>query len=114
MSDCVFCKIAAGDIPTDKVHEDDDLIACRDVNPQAPVHLLVIPRRHIASLNDVSPGDGELLGKVLLLAKEVAAKEGIDQQGYRVVNNCGPGGGQEVFHIHFHILGGRAMRWPPG
>ncbi len=112
-SDCLFCKIVEGQIPADKVHEDDDVIAFRDINPQAPVHLLVVPRRHIASLNDASSEDQALLGRILLAARNLAQKEGVGS-GDRVVNNCGESAGQSVFHVHFHVLGGRALTWPPG
>ena len=113
MSDCVFCKIASGEIPATIVHDDDDVVAFRDLNPQAPVHLLIIPRRHIASLNEATEDHRDLLGRLLLVAKELAAKEEIDG-GYRLINNCGAPAGQSVFHIHVHLLGGRAMGWPPG
>ena len=113
MSDCLFCKIVAGDIPSDKLYEDDDLIAFRDINPQAPLHVLVVPRRHIASLDDAGPDDRELLGKTLLVARRLAEEHGV-AGGYRVVNNCGASAGQSVFHIHFHLLGGRSLGWPPG
>ena len=113
MKDCIFCKIVAGEISSKIVHQDDEVVAFRDVNPQAPVHLLVVPRRHVASLNDARSDDSALLGKVLLVAKDLAVREGVGQ-GYRVVNNCGSSAGQSVFHLHFHLLGGRAMGWPPG
>jgi histidine triad (HIT) family protein len=113
MSDCLFCKIAAGEIPAKMAYEDDDLIAFHDISPQAPVHLLVVPRRHIASLDEAGEGDGALLGKILLTSRRLARELKIES-GYRVVNNCGAPAGQSVFHIHFHILGGRAMGWPPG
>jgi histidine triad (HIT) family protein len=113
MSDCLFCKIVAGDIPSTKVYEDDVVVAFEDVNPQAPVHLLVVPRRHVASLDAASRDDEALLGRVLLVAREIARERGIES-GYRVVNNCGSSAGQSVFHIHFHVLGGRPMGWPPG
>ena len=113
MSDCLFCKIAAGEIPSDRVYEDDDVIAFRDISPQAPVHVLVVPRRHLASLDEAAEADGELLGRILLVIQRLARKLGVDT-GYRVVNNCGASAGQSVFHIHFHLLGGRPMGWPPG
>jgi histidine triad (HIT) family protein len=113
MSDCLFCKIVAGDIPSNKVHEDEDLIAFRDINPQAPVHLLVVPKRHIAGLDDAGDEHAALLGRILTTMKRLAADQGIEG-AYRVVNNCGERAGQSVFHIHFHLLGGRAMGWPPG
>ncbi len=114
MTDCIFCKIAAGEIPATKVLETDDVVVFRDLNPQAPTHLLAIPRRHIATINDLQDDDAELIGKLYLAAKQVAADEGIADSGYRTVMNCGEGAGQTVFHIHLHILGGRPMAWPPG
>ena len=114
MSGCPFCKIVSGDIPSTKVHEDEEMIAFRDINPQAPVHILIVPRRHIASLGAAAEDDQALLGRLLLRARELAASEGLAEAGYRVVNNCGSQGGQTVDHIHFHLLGGRAMTWPPG
>jgi histidine triad (HIT) family protein len=113
MSDCIFCKIVAGEIPSKQVHEDDDVFAFHDLNPQAPVHVLVVPRKHISSLNEAGGEDGALLGRILLSVRELAERLGVGQ-GYRVVNNCGASAGQSVFHIHFHLLGGRAMGWPPG
>ena len=113
MSDCLFCKIGAGEIPSETVYEDDDLIAISDINPQAPLHLLIIPRKHIASLDASSPEDEALLGRILLRTRELAREHGV-AAGYRVVNNCGSSAGQSVFHIHVHLLGGRAMGWPPG
>lgn len=113
MSDCVFCKIVSGDVPANIVHQDGDLVAFRDLNPQAPVHLLIVPRKHIASMNEAADEDQGLLGRLFLAARELAAKEGVDQ-GYRLVNNCGSSAGQSVFHIHVHLLGGRTMTWPPG
>jgi histidine triad (HIT) family protein len=113
MTDCLFCKIVSGDIPSDKVFEDDDLIAFRDINPQAAVHLLVLPKKHIASLDEAGQADESLMGKILLQIRNLARDEGIES-GYRVVNNCGAPAGQSVFHIHFHLLGGRAFGWPPG
>ena len=112
-ADCIFCKIAAGDIPANKVHEDDDVVAFHDLSPQAPVHVLIVPKKHIATLNDASDGDREVFGRILLLAPKLAAQLEVGS-GYRLVNNCGASAGQSVFHIHFHLLGGRAMGWPPG
>ena len=112
--DCIFCKIAAGDVPSKKVHEDDDLIAFHDLNPQAPVHILIIPKTRIPTINDIEPGQEELVGKLFLAAKSIAAEEGIEEDGYRVVMNCNERAGQTVFHIHLHLLGGRDMAWPPG
>ncbi|MCB1789584.1 MAG: histidine triad nucleotide-binding protein [Gammaproteobacteria bacterium] len=114
MDDCIFCRIARGDIPADKVFEDDTVVAFRDLNPQAPTHVLVIPRRHIATLNDLQPDDEAVLGRMYGAAREVAAAEGMAEAGYRTVVNCNEAGGQTVFHIHLHLLGGRMMHWPPG
>lgn len=114
MSDCLFCKIVSGDVPADVVHRDDDVVVFRDIRPQAPVHLLVIPARHVESLGDASDDDGPLLAKLLLAARDAARSEGIDDGGWRIVSNRGAVAGQTVFHLHFHVLGGRAMAWPPG
>jgi len=113
-SDCLFCKIAAGEIPADVVKEGDDWVAFRDISPQAPTHILIIPREHIATLNDVGDDQADLVGRLFLAAKQIAADEGIADDGYRTVLNCNVGAGQSVFHIHAHVLGGRAMGWPPG
>jgi histidine triad (HIT) family protein len=112
--DCLFCKILNGEIPADIIHETDELVAFRDINPQAPTHVLIIPRRHISTINDLETGDAELVGKLYLVAKEIAASEGLTDAGYRVVTNCNEGAGQSVFHIHMHLLGGRPFAWPPG
>jgi len=112
--DCLFCKIVAGAIPASKLHEDDDVIAFRDLHPQAPTHFLVIPRRHLTSLNDVQPDDAQLIGKLFVVAKLLAEKDGIAENGYRTVFNTGSDGGQTVHHLHLHVLGGRQMSWPPG
>ena len=114
MAGCIFCGIARGDVPAKLVHEDDDVVAFRDLNPQAPTHVLVIPRRHIASIDDMSDGDEELIGRVFAAAKAVARAEGIDASGYRLVTNMGDDAGQTVGHLHVHVLGGRRMSWPPG
>ncbi len=114
MSDCLFCKMASGEIQPDVVYENDEVLAFRDINPQAPTHVLVIPRRHISTLNDLSEADAELVGKLFLAAKAVARIDGIAEAGYRTVMNCNAQAGQTVFHIHLHVLGGRAMHWPPG
>ncbi len=114
MSDCLFCKIIAGDIPSDKVYEDDDVIAFNDINPQAPTHVLIIPRRHIATTNDISPEDEAVVGKLMSVAAKIAKERGIDASGYRSVMNCNADAGQMVFHIHLHMLGGRKFSWPPG
>lgn len=114
MSDCLFCRIAGGEMPVEFVYEDDDVVAFRDINPQAPLHSLVVPRRHIATLNDVGPGDAGLIGLMYLAAQRVAADAGVADAGYRTVFNCNAQAGQTVFHLHLHVLGGRAMHWPPG
>ncbi|MGB5474983.1 MAG: histidine triad nucleotide-binding protein [Gammaproteobacteria bacterium] len=114
MSDCLFCKMVAGEIKPDVVFEDDAVLAFRDVNPQAPTHVLVIPKQHIATTNDLDETTSDVVGKLYLAAKQVAADEGIADPGYRMVMNCNPGAGQSVYHIHLHLLGGRPMLWPPG
>lgn len=112
--DCLFCKVLNGDIPADIVYESDSAIAFRDINPQAPTHVLVIPRKHVATINDLDEGDQEIVGSLYLAAKDIARAEGLSDEGYRVVMNCNEGAGQSVFHIHLHVLGGRALSWPPG
>lgn len=114
MSDCLFCRIVAGEIPAEPVYQDEDVLAFRDINPQAPLHVLVVPRRHIATLNDLAPADAELVGRMHLAAARIAAEHGIAEAGYRTVFNCNAQAGQTVFHLHLHVLGGRAMGWPPG
>ena len=114
MSDCLFCKIGSGQIPAKVVLQDDEVLAFDDINPQAPVHALVIPKRHVVALNDVGEGDQALLGRLLEAAALVARKKGIAEAGYRVVVNTGRHGGQTVSHLHLHVLGGRHMAWPPG
>ncbi len=114
MTDCLFCRIADGSLPADKVAETESLVAFRDINPQAPVHILVIPRRHVASTDALAATDGALVGEMILLAVELARREGVDATGYRLVLNCGEDGGQSVAHLHLHLLGGRKLRWPPG
>ncbi|NIR50383.1 histidine triad nucleotide-binding protein [candidate division KSB1 bacterium] len=114
MSDCLFCDIAASKMSSDIVHKDDEVVAFRDINPQAPVHILVIPTKHIATANDLHAEDEQLVGKLYTVAKALAQKEGIAQDGYRLVMNCNKGAGQAVFHIHLHLLGGRKLTWPPG
>ena len=114
MSDCLFCKILDGEVPADIVYESDTALAFRDINPQASTHVLVIPRQHISTINDVEPENEQLVGHLFSVAKAIAAKEGIEEDGYRVVMNCNEGAGQTVFHIHLHLLGGRHMSWPPG
>lgn len=114
MTDTIFGKIARGEIPADLVYEDEDLVAFRDISPQAPVHLLIIPRKPIPTLNDAGPEDAELIGKLFLAAARVAREAGIAERGYRTVVNCNAAAGQTVFHLHLHVLGGRPFQWPPG
>jgi histidine triad (HIT) family protein len=114
MVDCVFCKMVAGEIQPDVVFEDDEVLAFRDQNPQAPLHVLVIPKKHIATTNDLTPDTAGVVGKLYLAAKQIAADEGVAEPGYRMVMNCNAGAGQSVYHIHLHLLGGRALGWPPG
>jgi len=114
VSDCLFCKIVEGEIPCDKIFENDQVIAFRDLNPQAPTHILVIPRKHISTVNELTADDKNIVGEMVLAAQAVAKQEGIEESGYRLVMNCNEGAGQTVFHIHLHIMGGRRMNWPPG
>ena len=111
---CLFCRIARHEIPAKIVHEDDGLLAFRDIDPKAPTHILIIPREHIATLNDLEPRHRDVLGDMQLLARELAQVEGIAAGGWRVVVNCGADAGQTVFHLHMHLLGGRPLGWPPG
>jgi histidine triad (HIT) family protein len=111
--DCLFCKIVAGDIPADIVYESDAVVAFRDINAQAPTHVLVIPRKHIATINDIGDEDQALVGRMYTAARDIAVTEGIADDGYRTVMNCNEAAGQSVFHIHLHVLGGRSMGWPP-
>ncbi|MBK1647230.1 histidine triad nucleotide-binding protein [Rhabdochromatium marinum] len=113
-TDTVFGKIARGELEADLVYQDDEIVAFRDLNPQAPVHILIIPRQPIATLNDVSVADATLLGRLLQVAAQLAKQEGIAEQGYRTVINCNAQAGQTVYHLHVHLLGGRALQWPPG
>jgi histidine triad (HIT) family protein len=111
---CLFCKIIAGEIPAAKVYEDDQVIAFNDINPQAPMHVLVVPKRHVATVNDLSDVDDALVGAMVRVAAKVAKDRGHDGAGFRTVFNCNAQAGQTVFHIHLHVLGGRVMTWPPG
>jgi histidine triad (HIT) family protein len=114
MSDCPFCKILDGDIKADIVYESGTAIAFRDINPQAPTHVLIIPRQHITTLNDIEESHEKIVGSLFTAARAVAAEEGLSDDGYRVVMNCNEAAGQSVFHIHLHLLGGRLLNWPPG
>jgi histidine triad (HIT) family protein len=114
MNDCIFCKMVRGEIEPDKVYEDERVLAFRDIHPQAPHHIIIIPKRHIPTLNDLGPDDAPLVGGLYLAAKDIAAAEGFAARGYRTLINCNRDGGQTVFHLHLHLLGGRQMHWPPG
>ena len=113
-SDCLFCKIAAKVIKADVVMSDDHVVAFRDLKPQAPTHVLIVPKTHISTINDLRPADADLVGRLFLAAREIAKDEGLSEKGYRVTMNCMEGAGQSVFHIHLHLLGGRKFGWPPG
>ncbi|MEM8814991.1 MAG: histidine triad nucleotide-binding protein [Pseudomonadota bacterium] len=113
-SDCLFCNIVAGNVPADIVHETDATLAFRDINPQAPAHILIIPRQHIATINELGDDGREAVGSLFTAARDIAAAEGIADDGYRVVMNCNQAAGQTVFHLHLHLLGGRTLSWPPG
>lgn len=114
MTSCIFCRIAAGEIPATIVRQDEDTVAFRDLDPKAPLHVLIIPRRHIASINDLQATDEAVMGRLFTAAREIAAAEGVSEGGYRVVMNAGPDAGQSVPHVHLHLLGGRTLHWPPG
>jgi len=114
MGSCLFCDIAADKIPCTKVHSDEKFLAFRDIDPKAPTHILVIPRRHIASLSELQDADSGLAGELMIIAARIAKSEGLDGGGYRFVINCGQDGGQTVDHLHLHLLGGRPLQWPPG
>jgi len=112
--DCLFCKIINREIPADIVYEDDDVLAFNDINPQAPTHILIIPKKHIATLNDIEESDLAIIGRLQFTAAQLAREKGFAEDGYRVVMNCNEMGGQTVYHIHMHLLGGREFTWPPG
>jgi histidine triad (HIT) family protein len=114
MADCLFCKIIAGEIPGSVVYQDAHVVAIKDINPQAPTHILILPRQHIATLNDLTPGDDAIVGEMTRRAAALARERGHADGGYRTVFNCNADAGQTVFHIHLHLLGGRTFRWPPG
>lgn len=114
MNECLFCKMVTREITPEIVYENDDVLAFKDINPQAPVHVLIVPKRHVSTINDIEPADAELIGRLFLAAKEVALQEGVGERGYRTLMNCNADGGQLVFHVHLHLLAGRRMGWPPG
>ena len=114
MTDCLFCKLVNGEIPTDIVFESDTVFAFKDIEPQAPHHVLIIPKKHISTLNDLGSKDAGLVSEMILIATQIAKVLKIDSSGYRTVFNCNEEGGQDIYHIHLHLLGGRKMNWPPG
>jgi histidine triad (HIT) family protein len=114
MEDCLFCKIVKKELSADIVFEDDSVCAFKDISPQAPEHILIIPKKHISTLNDLEPSDRDLAAHLLMVARDVARMKGLDTAGYRLVSNCLESAGQSVFHLHFHLLGGRLFDWPPG
>jgi len=109
MEDCIFCKISKGEIPAEKVYEDEDILAFKDIQPAAPIHVLVIPKKHIANLMEISEEDSDLMEKIVKAIQKVAKQLGVDEKGFRIISNCGPDSGQEVMHLHFHLLAGRTM-----
>ncbi|CCO07880.1 histidine triad nucleotide-binding protein [Desulforamulus hydrothermalis] len=113
MQDCLFCKIVAGEIPSQVVYQDEKVYAFKDIAPVAPVHVLIVPKKHISSLEDLGPEDADIMGHIVLTAAKLARELGL-ARGYRVVANCQEEGGQTVYHVHFHLIGGRSMQWPPG
>ena len=114
MKDCIFCKIISGEVPCNKMYEDDMVLSFKDISPGAPCHFLIIPKKHIDSLNDISQEDSKVIAHIFIVAKKLAAQNNIDKSGYRIVSNCGADAGQSVKHVHFHVLGGRNLAWPPG
>ena len=112
--DCIFCKIVSGEIPSNKVYEDDKVLAFHDIAPAAPVHILVIPKEHISCANDINSNNSGIVAHIYEVIAKIAKEQGIWEKGYRIVNNCGEDGGQTVGHLHFHVLGGRSLQWPPG
>ncbi|MBW4827330.1 MAG: histidine triad nucleotide-binding protein [Clostridiaceae bacterium] len=114
MSDCIFCKIANGEIPSDKIFEDDKVLVFNDISPQSPVHFLVVPKEHIPSIKYIDEKNADIINHITLVINKIAKEKGLDDKGYRIVNNCGEFGGQTVEHLHFHVLGGRQLMWPPG
>ena len=114
MEDCIFCKIINGDIPSKKIYEDDKVYAFNDINPEAPVHFLVIPKEHIRSVNDINENNADIIAHIFKVINKLVVELGVAEKGYRIVNNCGEDGGQTVKHLHFHVLGGRSLQWPPG
>lgn len=111
---CIFCKIINGEIPSQKVYEDDRILAFKDINPAAPIHIVIVPKEHISSANEINDSNNDVVGHIFKVAAALAKENGIAERGYRIVNNCGEEGGQSVNHLHFHLIGGRNLQWPPG
>lgn len=111
---CIFCKIINGEIPSQKVYEDDRILAFKDISPVAPIHIIIIPKEHISSANEINESNKDIVGHIFTVAAILAKENGISERGYRIVNNCGAEGGQSVNHLHFHLIGGRNLQWPPG
>ena len=109
MEECIFCKIINGQVPSEKVYEDDEILAFKDIQPAAPIHVLIIPKKHIANLMEIQKEDSELMGRMVVVMQKIAKQLGIDEKGFRIISNCGPDSGQEVMHLHFHLLAGRTM-----
>jgi len=114
VDDCIFCEIVKKQIPCEIIYEDDSVIGFKDISPQAPVHVIIIPKVHISNINDISEDESDVIGHIFIAAKKIAKDLGISETGYRIISNCGEDGGQTVQHIHFHLLGGRMLKWPPG
>lgn len=114
MNDCLFCKIIAGDIPSEKIYEDEYTYAFNDISPVAPIHVLIIPKKHISMINDVDEEDAEIMGRLFVAAQKISKQLGVADEGFRTVMNCGEAAGQTVFHVHMHLLAGRELTWPPG
>ncbi|SFA75657.1 histidine triad nucleotide-binding protein [Clostridium frigidicarnis] len=114
MDDCIFCKIVNKEIPSTKVYEDDKVLAFKDISPEAPVHIVIVPKEHIRSTNELNENNASIVAHIFIIINKIAEEQGIKDSGYRIINNCGEHGGQTVNHIHFHLLGGRNLSWPPG
>lgn len=114
MENCIFCKISKGEIPSKKIYEDDKVFAFHDINPEAPIHFLVIPKAHIESANEITEENSHIIAHIMVVINKIVRELGADKEGYRIVNNCGKDGGQTVNHLHFHVLAGRGLKWPPG
>jgi len=114
MEDCLFCKIDRGEIPSEKVYDGEGVFAIKDVNPQAPVHILILPKKHFSTIMDIEEDDQKMIGSIFTVGNKIAKDNGLTDSGFRMILNCGRGAGQSVFHVHYHLMGGRALNWPPG